>query len=329
MKQRTKFAISIAIAFGLGLASYKVISPLAKSVVNSSPVWDRVDGDLSFTNHFSKDFKAVKIASSVDGATQPAYFYPSTSEKPQPLIVSLHTWSGDYRQSDPLAELSKAKGWSYIHPDSRGPNNRPAACLSDLVISDIDDAIAYAKKNSKVSDVYVVGVSGGGYTALGYYLRGKEDVAKVMAWVPISNLKGWYYESVIKGNKYADDIMGCVSDKQGTAEKLAEMDRRSPLLWETPGKTTPLEIYAGLNDSYTGSVSTIHSLNFYNKLAKNNQISDQKVVSVISRSINPLPDEKLGGRKVYLQERDEIVSVTIFDGAHEMLPDVTIQSITK
>lgn len=329
VKQRTKFTISIAIAFALGLASYKVISPLVKSVVNGSPKWDRVDSDLFFTNRFGKDFKVVNIPSSVDGAMQPAYFYRSTSSEPQPLVVSLHTWSGDYRQSDPLSELAKARGWNYIHPDSRGPNNRPDACLSDLVISDIDDAIAYAKKNANVSDVYVVGVSGGGYTALGYYLKGKEDVAKVMAWVPISNLKGWYYESVIKGNKYADDIMGCVSDKQGTTAKLAELDRRSPLLWETPGKSTPLEIYAGLNDSYIGSVSTSHSLNFYNKLAKTNPISDQKIVGIISRSVEPIQDEKIGDRKVYLREQDGNVSVTIFYGVHEMLPEFAIQSIIK
>lgn len=331
MKLRVSVAISITVAFGLGLASYKFLSPIAKSFlnINSSPNWDYVDSGPFINNNYSREFKSVGITSSIDGTEQPAYFYQSTSSEPKPLVISLHTWSGDYRQSDPLANMVKGKDWHYLHPDVRGPNNHPDACLSDKVISDIDDAIAYAREHANVSDVYVVGVSGGGYTALGYYLKGSQEVTKVISWVPISNLKTWYYESVEEGKKYSDDILGCVSNIDSFEGKIAEMERRSPLLWSAPEKNTPLEIYAGINDSYDGSVSTIQSLNFYNKLAKNNRISNERVLSIISRGVDPLPNEKIGGRNVYLSERDDKVSVTIFSGSHEMLPTVTMQSMQQ
>ena len=81
MKQSTKFVAAIVIAFGAGLASYKVISPIAKSIlgVNESPKWDYVD---NAGGHYGKDFKEVKISSSVDSSDQRAYFLQSTSTEP-------------------------------------------------------------------------------------------------------------------------------------------------------------------------------------------------------------------------------------------------------
>ena len=54
------------------------------------------------------DFKVVDIPSKTGGDPQKAYIYKA-SEAKRPLIVSLHTWSGDYRQADPLAAEAKAK----------------------------------------------------------------------------------------------------------------------------------------------------------------------------------------------------------------------------
>jgi predicted alpha/beta-fold hydrolase len=74
-------------------------------------------------------FSLVKIQSSADASIQPAYFYASQRSTPKPLIVSLHTWSGDYSQNDPLGEMARKKGWNFIHPDFRGPNRNIDACL--------------------------------------------------------------------------------------------------------------------------------------------------------------------------------------------------------
>ena len=46
-----------------------------------------------------------------------------------PLLVALHTWSGDYKQraSIPYAQWCIEKGWAFVHPQFRGPNRRPEA----------------------------------------------------------------------------------------------------------------------------------------------------------------------------------------------------------
>ena len=115
-------------------------------------------------NGWSEEFDVVEIASHSDGYVHKAYFYPSKSKTPKPLVVSLHTWSGDYRQSDPIANLSLAKDLNYIHPDFRGANRTKDACCSCLALQDIDEAITYAIENGNVDKdkIYVIGESGGG-----------------------------------------------------------------------------------------------------------------------------------------------------------------------
>ena len=61
-------------------------------------------------NFWNDDFKLVQIPSSIDTVVQPAYFLDS-KEKSNPLLVSLHTWSGDYTQADSLAYLAKNEKW--------------------------------------------------------------------------------------------------------------------------------------------------------------------------------------------------------------------------
>src|SRR5690242_9934830 len=60
-------------------------------------------------------FSIVQIRSTLDESFQAAYFFASQPGVLKPLVVSLHTWSGDYTQSDPLAEMLKNEGWNYIH----------------------------------------------------------------------------------------------------------------------------------------------------------------------------------------------------------------------
>src|SRR6186997_2654762 len=74
----------------------------------------------SLAARWSNDFDVVDIRSPIDGAIQKAYFLKTRSSTPKPLVVSLHSWSFDYRQDDTLALLSKAKDINYIHPDFRG-----------------------------------------------------------------------------------------------------------------------------------------------------------------------------------------------------------------
>ena len=58
--------------------------------------------------------------------------------------------------------------YNYIRPNFQGPNNNVNACLSDLVIHDLDAAIDWISKfpNVDKTKIILIGSSGGGYTAL-------------------------------------------------------------------------------------------------------------------------------------------------------------------
>jgi esterase/lipase len=220
---------------------------------------------------WGKSFEVVGIASNMDTHIQKAYFYKSRSTKPRPLIVSLHTWSGDYQQMDQLAELCEAEDLNYIHPDFRGPNFTQDACCSEFALSDIDASITYAIENSKVdtTKIYVIGVSGGGYATLGTFMKSKHRIKKFSAWASISSLVAWYNESRIRGNNYAANILACTGSKKGSLDKnLAQL--KSPLYWTTPVhklEDTSVNIYTGIYDGIQGSVPITHSINFYNCLS--------------------------------------------------------------
>jgi len=142
-----KIAIQFSFLIFLGLGSYDLSGQQAPG-----------DSEGSWSN----DFELVEIESAMDHHIQKAYFYRSTATDPAPLIVSLHTWSGDYTQKDTLAVLCRAQGLNYIHPDFRGVNNTKNACCSELAINDIDESIAYAIKNANVDTlrIYIIGHSG-------------------------------------------------------------------------------------------------------------------------------------------------------------------------
>jgi len=198
-----------------------------------------------------ESFSVVNIPGGA--SPQKAYFLPSGPGPRRPLLVSLHTWSGDYSQADPLARMASREGWNYIHPDFQGSNRHKDACLSDRVLGDIDRAIRFAKDNGNVDEdnVFIVGLSGGGYTALGAYLRSSNKVKATVAWSPISDLREWFYQTRDAHPDYARDILGCTSDGRRFDEDGAR--RRSPLFWEMPpGPRGRLEIYAGINDGHDG-----------------------------------------------------------------------------
>ena len=104
----------------------------------------------------------IEYASSADNTKQKALFYDPKPGKPVPLIVALHTWSGDYRQRHykQIEEWVKEKGWVLIHPDFRGPAKRPEATGSELVVKDIVSAIEYAKKTSRIDEKAIFWLSG-------------------------------------------------------------------------------------------------------------------------------------------------------------------------
>jgi hypothetical protein len=281
-----------------------------------------------------QDLQLHKITSTHDGSTQKARAFGTTSVVAKPLVVSLHTWSGDYSQQDPLAQEFKKLNWSYIHPDFRGANNSYEACLSKAALTDIDDAIGYAIRNFNVDRerIFVVGVSGGGYASVGHFFRTNHRVKLHMAWVPIVDLEAWYRQSIRKNQRYANDIVRCTS-KNGSVD-LEEMRRRSPIHWDLPEfKHKGLSLYAGIDDGHTGSVPISHAIQMFNKIAlslddPSTLVSTSDALGLLSRSVAP-SNSKVGGRSVFFHRTAAPVALTIFDGGHEMLGPYVIERLIE
>lgn len=287
---------------------------------------------------WSKNFEEVSISSSADNNVQKAYLFKSKSKESKPLIVSLHTWSGDHTQKDDLAELCVKNNVNYIHPNFRGPNCTINACCSKLALCDIDDSIFYAIKYSNVdiNKIFVIGVSGGGYAALSTFMKSKHKIKKISAWASITDLIAWNRESNILGNKYAQNILDCTESKSKILnKKIAE--QKSPLFWKTPLEKfseTKINIYAGIYDGIQGSVPITHSINFYNKLLSDSSVNDPaKYISDREKLLlleYRLPIGNFGdisGRKIFLKKECKNVNITIFEGNHEMLTEFAINEL--
>ncbi|VAW70078.1 hypothetical protein MNBD_GAMMA10-1530 [hydrothermal vent metagenome] len=282
-------------------------------------------------------YKIVSIQSTADAQNQKAYFRKAHASL-KPLLVSLHAWSGDFRQDDPLADIAMQYDWNYIHPDFRGPNWTKDACLSKKVISDIDDAIQYAIDNGTVDleNIFIVGESGGGYATLGAFLRTKHKIKAFLAWVPISDLVAWFYESENRDSKYANDILNCTSSSKNATPDIKEAKKRSPIFWDIPEYSNGrLEIFAGIKDGYTGSVPVSHSILFFNRLARHygyskSEVEASDIIKLVTRGVSRgSASEKIGSRGVLYSKNIPQASLTIFDGSHEMLPEYCFKRLQE
>lgn len=266
-----------------------------------------------------------------DKTSQRAMFYHPSSDEARPLIVSLHTWSGDYLQKDTLSWMSINRGYYYIHPDFRGPNNNPDACGSPLVINDIDGAIDYALENGNIdsNNIHIIGVSGGGHSALLAYMKSRHVIKSFTAFVPISNLVDWYYESLGRGNKYAKDIALATSGKPDSLN-IDEAQKRSPFFMEMPQnrKESQLSLYCGVHDGYIGSVPITQSVHFYNKIISDMDSSNTRAI-IPQTDIETLLRQRnyglktnentlLGREVIYSRSFKDKVKVAVFEGGHEM-----------
>ncbi|MBU2928372.1 alpha/beta hydrolase family protein [Winogradskyella psychrotolerans] len=312
------------IIIGIYLTNHKVGWTLIKN-----SFFDTYQNDAK--DKWGNEFDIVNIESSVDKTIQKSYSYKSKSLKSQPLIVSLHTWSGDYAQYDALAQLCLRKDINYIHPNFRGPNNTQYACSSELVLSDIDDAISYAIENFNVdtSQIFVIGLSGGGYATLSTFMKSKHKIRKFSAWASISDLISWHNESEIRNTIYAQNILDCTESKNKLNIQIAK--RKSPIYWHTPVeklKNQELHIFAGVYDGIKGCVPITHSINFYNKLLTDLYVEDSTKYVTLNDKLNLLENRKslgeygrIADRDIFFKKEYQNISLTIFDGDHEMLTE--------
>ncbi len=285
---------------------------------------------------FSQSATEVSFRSDADGTLQPAMFYHPGSDEAVPMVVALHSWSGDYTQQthQPIEEWCVEKGWAYLHPDFRGRNRRPEATGSELAVQDIVSAVAYAKREARIdaSSVYLVGTSGGGYACLLMAGRHPEIWAGVSAWVPIFDLKAWYYETKERELRYTDEIVASCGGAPGDSPQVdTEYWNRSPIAYMENAKGVNLHINAGIRDGHDGSVPISHSLLAFNAVAdREDQLSKRQIRHFVKRAGVPKAlrsrtvDTSYGERQPLFRRTSGKATVTIFDGDHELIPSAAI-----
>jgi poly(3-hydroxybutyrate) depolymerase len=289
-----------------------------------------------------KEIHEIKYLSKADNTKQPALFFaPTVRGEPRPLLVGLHTWSSDYRQNNsPYGKWCIEHKWNFIHPNFRGPNRRPQATGSELVVADILSAVEFAKKNGAVDEtrIYLVGASGGGYAALLMAGRAPEVWAGVSAWVPILDLAQWHAHTSKRKMKYAREIELSIGGKpMAGSEAAAEAMKRSPVTYLAHAKGVALDINAGINDGHSGSVPISHSLDAFNLLAAAKDCLGADLISEFVKTAKvpaalkgQAPVDAAYGKKAVLFRRQSgAARVTIFQGGHEIIPAAALHWLAK
>lgn len=279
----------------------------------------------------------VTIPAYSSSPAQLARFWSTTVEAP--LVVDLHQWSADqsgFNGDDLRFDLEVKKlGWNFIRPALGGPNNGPRACCSDQVLDGILASIQFAREHGKVdaSAIYLVGVSGGGYTALCAYMSGKVHVRAVVAWAAITDLASWHAEHAT--DKYGKDVEACTASSNGNLN-LQECRKRSPMTIGHGQPNTPVHIFAGIHDGFTGSVPITHSVRLFNRLADlygspKKKVGDAVLLEMLDRRVGPdsASGKRIAGRLVHLERAAGAAHLTIFEGGHEMLTQTTVPILVK
>lgn len=296
-----------------------------------------IAADLSDWQERVPDIQDIEITSSADGSAQPALFYDSGSDEDKPLLLVLHSWSTNYLQNIdiPLAQFAEANDWVFMHPDFRGENDgRPESTASELAMSDMEDALEYARDNANIDEsrIYLLGYSGGALNALHLASRNPDVFAGVAAWVPVYDLVTWYEWNAERGEEYADEIAGACEGKPSEgSEAHDECVQRSASshLPDVAGDIRVL-IAHGINDE---TVPPEQALNAFNDLAaEEDRISQEQINELMESGEVPQAlaerseheqrdfthfDEAGASVLLYLQSGP--AELVIFDGEHEML----------
>ncbi len=281
----------------------------------------------------------VRITSSLDGTEQPSLYWAPESAKaqPTPLLVFLHSWSGNYAQkNDAWQREAVNRGWIFLHPDFRGRNDTPQACGSKFARQDILDALDFARKRFQVDPrrVYLAGTSGGGHMSMLMAGHHPERFSAVSAWVGISDISEWYRFHLKDGEpqNYARMILKSLGGPPDTdSERDADYRDRSPVFHLQRVGDLPMDVSAGIRDGYSGSVPVSHTLLAWNEIVKAKHglpIPADEVHRLtrlggqamqLSAILDDLPVDESLGRKIVFRSARDGSRVTIFDGGHEGL----------
>lgn len=284
------------------------------------------------------DATLVRITSSKDGTLQPCWYWMPEKNvgRPVPLVVGLHTWSGDYTQTGAYRSVlreAKRRGWAFVGPNFRGPNSTPDGCGSEVAVQDIEDSVAYAKKNGGIDAdrVYIIGGSGGGHMTLLMLGRKPGLFAAGAAFCPITDLARWHADSVLKHPGRVKGYARMMEKACGgtPARRPHEYAKRSPLTWLQAAKAvdTPVYIATGIHDGWTGSVPVGHALRGFNALCRDgDRLSETQISDIEKKRRIPAGLAKESCRDPFYGQRKRVlfrrtsgnVRVTLFEGGHDV-----------
>jgi hypothetical protein len=165
--------------------------------------------------------------------------------------------------------------------------------------------------------------------------RHPEAWAAVSAWVPIYDLKAWYFESEKNGNRnYCQDIARSCGGVPGqSAEADEECRKRSPLTYLAKAKGLAVRIDAGIGDTL---VPISHSLHAFNELADpKDRLSEDDIRLFVEKSAvpphlkEPISDPSYGQNRPLFRRTSGKATVTIFQGGHELVPEAAMAWFQK
>jgi len=290
--------------------------------------------------------REVQIPSSLDGELQSVrYFAPEVSGTAKmPVLVFLHSWSGDFKQDNSAWQYeAERRGWLYLHPDFRGPNQTPKACGSAFARQDVLDALDWAASRFAIDAerVYLAGTSGGGHMAMLMAGHHPDRFSAVSAWVGISDIAEWYRFHARSGTpgRYAQMIASSLEGAPGDSpERDRDYQDRSPVFHLHRATQVPLDLWAGVNDGHTGSVPVAHTLRAFNVMAaaagqpavsevEIKELSEQRRLSKPQpEDLRPDPEAQRG---IVLRRTSRLARVTIFEGGHEGLPEPAVEWLAR
>jgi hypothetical protein len=278
----------------------------------------------------------VRIRSNRDGSDQPALFSVPPAAKPDrvgmrsPLVVSLHSWSTGYARYDSLAstwEGCQRRGWVFLSPHFRGPNNRPEACGSELAVQDVLDAVAYAQVHARVDPqrIFAVGAS---HMTLVLAHRAPALWAGISAWLPITDLVTFHRFTQAEGLRFAGMVELCCGGPPGRPDTDAEYERRSSLPFLAAARGVPIDINVGIRDGHGGEPIQINqSLRAFNALARANGVADAALSENVVADMTSSAQIPTGLKSAAVVEPERLypvllrrsagpVRLTVFDGGH-------------
>ena len=279
-----------------------------------------------------------------DRSMQPAMVRTSNAVEPRPLVVALHTWSYDHSSHyDKYHAEAEKHDWHLIFPKFRGCNDTPEACGSDLVVSDIEDAVAFMKSTCNVDPnrIYLTGGSGGGHCSLLLAGRRPDLWTAVSSWCPISDIAAWHAQC--KGTRhegYAGHIeSACGGDPTVSEAAARECALRSPLTWLNNARLAglPVDINTGIHDGHTGSVPVSQALNAFNTLADVADRFSEEEINYMVKEEKIFPgleyqdaDPAFGETYAILMRRQSAnARMTLFEGGHNILPATAFEWLSR